>query len=310
MRAPSAMGIICIDVTNKCDLACSNCTRLLENQVGFWDMTPENFRKGLKSLADFPGVVAVIGGNPCMHANFSALCEIIAEEMPDKSKRGLWTNNFFKHRDLAERTFGFFNLNPHGDARGEKSFGSRKRRRGPGVAYHTGHSVHAPILTAVKDLFDEERMWDRISKCDINQNWSASIVQNKGELRAYFCEVAASFDLARGEDHGMEVVEGWWKSPIGDFSGQIRRFCPGCGIPACIPGTVDARETDTFTTSNRDIVENAIRNGRKVIELESIDGVVEQWHKATDYSEVLQPRGPLRRFRRKVKKLISHYAGW
>ena len=310
MRAPSAMQIICIDVTNKCDLACSNCTRLLENQVGFWDMTPENFRKALQSLAGFPGVIAVIGGNPCMHPDFPALCDIIAEEMPDKSKRGLWTNNFFKHRDLADRTFGFFNLNPHGDARGEKSLAPYRKRSRYGLAYHSGHSVHSPILTAVRDLFDEEGMWDRISKCDINQNWSASIVQNKGQLRAYFCEVAASFDLARGQDHGMDVVEGWWKRAITDFSGQISRFCPGCGIPARIPGTVDADETDTFTASNRDIVENAIRNGRKVAEITSADGVIEQWHKVTDYSGTLQPKGPVRRFRRKLKKFISHYAGW
>jgi hypothetical protein len=310
MRAPSAMQIICIDVTNKCDLACSNCTRLLENQVGFWDMTPENFRKALKSLADFPGVIAVIGGNPCMHPEFPELCRIIAEEMPDKSKRGLWTNNFFKHRDLADRTFGFFNLNPHGDARGAKSLKPYKGQGRYGLAYHRGNSVHSPILTAVKDLFDEEKMWDRISTCDINQNWSASIVQNKGQLRAYFCEVSASFDLARGEDHGIEVVDGWWKKPIADFSGQIRKFCPGCGIPARIRGTVDAAQTDTFTASNRDIADNSLKNGRKLIELKSLSGVMEEWHKVTDYSETLQPKSPLKRFRRKVKKFISYYAGW
>src|ERR1051325_6603389 len=140
MRAPGAMGIICIDVTNKCDLACSNCTRLLENQVDFWDMTPANFRTALKSLAGFTGVIAVIGGNPCMHPQFAALCDVIAEEIPDQPRRGLWTNNFFKHRDLAGRTFGFFNLNPHGDTRCEKSLSPFRKRN-----YHSGHSVHAPI---------------------------------------------------------------------------------------------------------------------------------------------------------------------
>ena len=50
-------------------------------------------------------------------------------------------------------------------------------------------------------------MWELISECDVNKNWSASIVQNKGKLRAYFCEVAASFDLARHEDHGIEITE-------------------------------------------------------------------------------------------------------
>ena len=42
MRAPRNMHIICVDVTNRCDLACSNCTRLLANQNKLWDMTPDN----------------------------------------------------------------------------------------------------------------------------------------------------------------------------------------------------------------------------------------------------------------------------
>jgi hypothetical protein len=149
------------------------------------------------------------------------------------------------------------------------------------------------------------------SHCDVRHqpNWSGSIVQNKA-LRAYFCEVAASFDLARGPDHGMDVVDGWWTAAIGDFSGQIRHFCPGCGIPARIPGTKDLDEVDTFTASNRDLVANAVSNGRKVVEITSVDHLVEQWHKVTDYSETLQPKGPVRRFSRKLKKLISHYAGW
>ena len=70
MRGPRNMHIICIDVTNKCDLACSNCTRLLVNQDEFWDMTPENFRLALKSMKGYRGIIAMIGGNPCMHPKF------------------------------------------------------------------------------------------------------------------------------------------------------------------------------------------------------------------------------------------------
>src|SRR5215813_7579370 len=296
MRSPYEMQIICIDITNKCDLACSNCTRLLENQDAFWEMTPENFRLAVRSLDGFPGVIAILGGNPAMHRNFKELCDIFVKEVPNKNQRGLWTNNIFKHSDLAKKVFGVFNLNPHGSERGIKSLAALRSRGW----YHQGHSSHSPLLTAGKDLFEEEEMWDRISKCDINHEWSASIVQNKGKLRAYFCEVAASFDLARGEDHGVEVVEGWWKAPITDFSGQVRQFCPGCGIPARIRGTVDKAETDTFTPSNRDLAENARKNGRKLIELKSLSGVMEEWHKATDYSETLQPKSPLKRFRRKM----------
>ena len=84
MRSPYQMKIICIDITNKCDLGCSNCTRLLENQDAFWEMTPENFRMAVRSLADYPGIVAVIGGNPVMHRNFSELCKIFIDERPNK----------------------------------------------------------------------------------------------------------------------------------------------------------------------------------------------------------------------------------
>ena len=265
MRGPRNMHIICIDVTNKCDLACSNCTRLLENQDAFWDMTPDNFRKALQSLKGYFGVIAMIGGNPCMHKDFEELCRIFVEEVPNKLQRGLWTNNYFKHRTLIEETFGTFNLNSHGEARAEANLlDLHKTVSGNGALswFYGGHSEHAPLLTAVKDLFPEKEMWERISNCDINKEWSASIVQNKGELRVYFCEVAASFDLARNEDNGHPVTDGWWKSVARDFEDQIKLFCPGCGVPAKQRASKDSDETDTYTISNADI---ALKNHRKAV---------------------------------------------
>lgn len=161
MRAPRNMHIICIDVTNKCDLACSNCTRLLENQDAFWDMKPENFRLALQSLKDFHGIIAMIGGNPCMHPKFKELCKIFVEEIPNKMQRGLWTNNFFKHGALCEETFGTFNLNSHGNQRAEKHLSvlhHNVKSKGALSWYYQGSSNHSPILTAVKDLYPEEEM--------------------------------------------------------------------------------------------------------------------------------------------------------
>jgi len=269
MRGPRNMHIICIDVTNKCDLACSNCTRLLENQDAFWEMTPDNFRKALQSLKGYFGVIAMIGGNPCMHRDFEELCRIFQEEVPNKLQRGLWTNNYFKHRTIIEETFGTFNLNSHGEARAEANLlDLHKTVSGNGALswFYGGHSEHAPLLTAVKNLFPEKEMWERISNCDINKEWSASIVQNKGELRVYFCEVAASFDLARNEDHGQPVTDGWWKSVARDFEDQIKRFCPGCGVPAKQKGSKDKDEIDTYTASNADIALK--KKGRKAVLLE------------------------------------------
>lgn len=291
MRAPSAMHIICIDVTNKCDLNCSNCTRLLVNQDRYWDMTPQNFRLALRSLADFPGTIAMIGGNPCMHPKFEELCQIFVEEIPEPERRGLWTNNVFKHAALAEKTFGVFNLNPHGAAAGIKSLAPLKDKGW----YYEGHSDHASILAAIKDLYEPVEMWERIGRCDINQNWSASIVQQRGELRAYFCEVAASFDLARRGDHGLPVVPGWWKQLIASFCGQIDAFCPGCGVAAKVKGHMDHEETDTYSASNADIAQKAAsgRRKRKMVEVDatSFEAVPEE-RPVTLYSENMHIAGP------------------
>ena len=271
MRGPNKMHIICIDVTNKCDLACSNCTRLLENQDSHWDMTPENFRAALRSLKGYWGVIAMIGGNPCMHPKFKELCEIFVEEVPNRMQRGLWTNNFFKHKDLCVETFGTFNLNSHGAERAEgplEELAQAARQRGGLVWNYKGNSQHAPILTAIKDLYPESTMWQMITECDINREWSASIVQVNGDIRAYFCEVAASFDLARGEDHGHPVVEGWWKQGIEDFADQIGHFCPGCGVAAKQKPVLDSEEVDCVTESNLDLMK---KPKRTVLYVQSAD---------------------------------------
>ena len=299
MCAPSQKGVICIDITNKCDLACSNCTRLLENQETFWEMTPDNFRAAVRSLRDYPGVIAVIGGNPAMHRDFQQICEIFAQEIPDKSRRGLWTNNIFKYADLAKETFGVFNLNPHGNERGAKSLLPLIDRKVDN--FYDGHSTHAPILAAVKDIFPEDEMWERISKCDINQNWSATIVQNNGNLRVYFCEVAASFDLARGTDNGFELTEGWWQQEIGRFELQIAHFCPGCGVPARIKGFKDSDQIDGYTVSNTDLAEKSLKKKRKTVLL-TPDKISFDKNKANNYSSM--SRSPFKQLAHRVIKRL------
>ena len=284
MRSPESMHIVCVDVTNKCDLACSNCTRLLANQEAKWEMSVENFRLALQSLKNYKGIIAMIGGNPCVHTKFEELCQVFREEIPNQFQRGLWTNNYFKHREVIEKTFGALNLNPHNMERANEKLKDLHNvminQRGFNGGYYVGNSHHAPLLTAVKDLYPEKEMWDKISRCDINKDWSASIIQNKGQLRAYFCEVAASFDLARGEDHGHPVVLDWWKKPISAFSDQVKHFCTGCGVPARLRGHMDNEETDTYTKSNADIAQKSLVRGRK-IQLLDVEKKLE--HKVTEY---------------------------
>ena len=271
MRGPRNMHIICIDVTNKCDLACSNCTRLLAQQDTLWEMSPENFRTALQSLKDYFGIIAMLGGNPCMHSQFPELCQIFVEEIPEKLQRGLWTNNLFKHEDVSRETFGVFNLNAHGEGRAKPAMErmtAAARQDGRIAWTYMGNSVHAPLLTAIKDVYAEGEMWEKISSCEINRDWSASIVQNKaGELRAYFCEVAASFDLARGGDNGHPVFPDWWNQHITAFKDQIAHFCPGCGIPAKMQAQKDSDETDTYTRGNSGLALASESRGRKVREM-------------------------------------------
>jgi uncharacterized radical SAM superfamily Fe-S cluster-containing enzyme len=286
MRAPKDMHIICIDITNKCDLHCSNCTRLLESQEEFWDMTPENFRLALRSLKGYTGTIAIIGGNPCMHPQFERLCEIFVEEIPNKNQRGLWSNNVFKHHDLCVSTFGGFNLNPHGVERGVRSLKRLHDEVGIGN-YYEGHSHHAPLLAAIKDVAQsEQEMWSAISNCDINREWSASIVQNKGNLRAYFCEVAAAFDLANGTDNGITPEEGWWREQINSYEGQIKKFCPNCGVPAKLQGHMDYEEIDDVTPSNLHLVNKIsyTKKGRKYILLKPENESLQLGRKVTQYT--------------------------
>jgi hypothetical protein len=219
-----------------------------------------------------------------MHPKFEELCQIFLEEIPEQFRRGLWTNNFFKHKELAERVFGVFNLNTHGDKRSIDSMQSMKDKSW----YHEGHSEHSPLLTAMRDLYDEKLMWEKIPNCDINLNWSAAIVQNNGELRYYFCEVAAAFDLARGEDHGLPLKDNWWLDGIRSYSDQIYHFCPGCGVPAKIQGSLDVDEMDMYTDSNADIALRGRKKRGKVIRIESIDDVKQLEHQVTDYSSWLK----------------------
>lgn len=295
MKVPSQMKIICIDITNKCDLGCSNCTRLLVNQDKLWDMTPDNFRLALQSLHDYPGVIASIGGNPCMHPKFAELCQIFVEEIPEKKRRGLWTNNVFKHADVAKETFGVFNLNPHNSKRGVASLAPLKNLDWDENLgwYYGGHSDHSSLLAAVQDLYGPVDMWDRIGRCDINQNWSASIVQVGGELKVYFCEVAASFDLARGGKHGLPVTPGWWRASMETFAPQVDRFCPGCGVPAKVKGHFDYEEIDTYSRTNADLAEkSAVKKKRKILEVDRSTFQTVEEKPVTLYSPNLYRKGP------------------
>lgn len=243
--------IIQIVVTTACTLQCSNCTQLLPFRRDYRHMSLECFRLAVESLKDWPGVIGIFGGNPCNHPDFPQLCEILSDIIPDQRRRGLWSNDLLKYGDIAAKTFypsGRFNLNAHGvTVAAEEIKLKLPGRLIPGS--DARQAEHAAILADYHDFNLSPAEWEAAREsCDINQKWSAAIVErfvseeNAGRPFAYFCEVAAAIDGVRGENHGIPAVPGWWQETMANegFQRQVSQCCDrGCGVPLKIQGHRD-----------------------------------------------------------------------
>lgn len=238
-------------------------------------MSLEQIEQALLSMKFYPGVVGCFGGNPAMRKDFAEVCALWRKHVPfDHS--GIWSNNPITLDNAREmrKTFhpGYSNLNVHLD---HKAFGLFRQGwpecRPVGL---TDDSRHSPVFGSMIDLgVPEEERWERISRCDINQHWSAIICTFRGELRAFFCEVAGAQALLHQDDPsypdtGKRVVPQaadpayngipWWKEPIEIFSEQVRQHCHNCLVPLRGYGQL-ACDTDPLTpeltTSNyRDLL--------------------------------------------------------
>ncbi len=207
-------------------------------------MKPEQFEWACKSLClstgqhpAYWGVVGVFGGNPCVHPQFEEICKIMKKWVPWE-QRGLWSNNLMGHGKICRKTFNpdVSNLNVHMNQAAYDEI----RRDWP-MAMPKGleeDSRHSPPYVAMKDMEDleEEKIWELIGGCDVNQLWSAIICVFRGELRGYFCELAgAQAMLHQAEDSypdlGVRISPGWWNQPMEAFDAQVRKHCFDCGHP-------------------------------------------------------------------------------
>lgn len=225
MRNIKDMGIILIDITNACNQNCSNCTRFCghfsKDKIYF--MTLEYFENAALSLREYSELgddklVGIMGGEPTLHPQFVEICEIFKRCIPDKNKRGLWSNTltpqYKKYINVINDTFGKFNLNDH-----------------------TSHPIkHTPILVASEDFKDvtKEDMEIIIDNCWVQNYWSATITP-KG---AFFCEVCASMSsLFKDGIQGWDVEKepDWWKKTLPEYKKQFNWACHkcGCAIPLC-----------------------------------------------------------------------------
>lgn len=280
-----ANDIIQIEITRACDIhTCSNCTRLLPFRKDTLHMSTQCFAKAVDSLAGWPGIIALFGGNPCSHPKFEEICLILSAKVPMR-RRGLWTNALLGKGEIVKRTFwpdARFNLNVHTSAKAADEM--REWLPGCRIVGEKSASWHSPILMNYRDYGISDDEWTPLREaCDINQRWSAAIVERSGIPYAYFCEVASALDGIRGMNHGVEAVPGWWKLPISYFHEQIRNCCDaGCGVPLRRRGSLD--NVDQYDISES--WSSAVENAKGKISIETHTDLPATTEEATDYQKL------------------------
>lgn len=282
-------GVIQIWTTRACDKCCFGCTQgsNLAGKPGF--ITPEQFEQACISLEDYFGIVGVFGGNPTVHPQFEQLCNILAKYIPFE-RRGLWASKLFGHGEICRRTFNpaVSNLNVHLDREAYDEF--KQDWPGCGVFGLVNDSRHSPPYVAMQDVIEDEgRRWEMISGCDINQHWSAMICVVRGELRAFFCEIAGAIAMLHQDDPdwpdlGLPVDEEWWRRGMDSFANQARHYCHACGVPLRAYGELaQAKDGTEYVTATHADIYIPKKTGRRVKIVRSMDDLGPTLGMATKY---------------------------
>jgi hypothetical protein len=236
-------GVIQILITRACNLSCYHCTQGSNLGGKPMVMTPEQFEVAVQSLKGYWGVVGVFGGNPAVSPHFNEICKILRKYFP-KEQCGLWCNNPMGKGKVMRETFNpaVSNLNVHLD---KGAYAEFKRDWPESMPFGlTQDSRHSPVFVAMKDVIKDEGLrWQLISNCDINVHWSAIVGTFRGEVRAWFCEVAGAQAMLHQDDPdypstGMKVdrmydgqTKYWWQLPMPTFAHQVRKHCHECSVP-------------------------------------------------------------------------------
>lgn len=258
----STRGVIQILVTSACDLACYNCTQGSNLRREANAMTLGLFEQAVLSLKTYWGIVGLFGGNPALHPEFESLCEILRKHIP-KERLGLWCNNPIsesKAKAMRE-TFNpaVSNLNVHLKPKAYQNFKRWWPESRPfGLKQDSRHSPVFVSMLDLEDMTDSDR-WEAIANCDINQRWSAGIGVFRGELRAWFCEIAMAQSLLMQEkqnypDTGIDPSvkhsgKYWWELGMNSFAEQVEQHCRRCAVPLRGAGVLAQAEDGTNTIS-------------------------------------------------------------
>lgn len=229
-------GVLQIWVTRLCDKSCFGCTQGSNLSGKMRTMPLDQFEDAVKSLNGYFGVVGLFGGNPAVLKNFEDYCDILKRYVPF-SQRGIWCNNPMGKASIMRECFNpdVSNLNVHLEQAAYDEF-KRDWPESKPFGLHED-SRHSPVFVAMQDVIeDEAERWELIGNCDINRTWSALIGTFRGELRAWFCEIAGSQSMLHQDepeypDTGIAVVPDWWRRPMQDFAEQVRYHCHACGVP-------------------------------------------------------------------------------
>lgn len=249
MISPARMKIIQIEVTNACIHHCSNCTRFCGLHEKNFMMTPEEFRKAVDSLQEFPGVVGVMGGEPTLNPHFAEMVKYLHAARPNGRKayplkspvpdfnrfhrehwnslsagrRGLWSalgKRYYENLELIADVFPYQCLNDH------KNVG-----------------MHQALLLPRRELGIPDDIWFPLrDKCWIQNEWSAAVTP-KG---AFFCEIAAALDMLFDGPGGWPVEPGWWRRKPEEFGAQLQ-WCEYCSAALAVPRIAGNAERDIIS---------------------------------------------------------------
>jgi len=240
-------GIVQVWVTHKCENACVHCLQCSNVKTPTADITVDQYAQAVYSLKDYFGVVGMFGGNPTLHPQFEELCEVLKGAIP-YYRRGLWSSSLNGHGKLVRETFNpaVSNINVHTNSKAFYEF----QEEWPEVrVFGLEDSTHAPAFISLRETIeDKEDCYALISKCEINRHWSPMVAPFRGELRAYFCEVAgAQAMLHQGDpdypDLGVVVDGSWWKRPMSVFAKQVEQYCLNCSVPLNVKGSPSQGDT-------------------------------------------------------------------
>lgn len=308
MRSPSCMEFIQIDITNACNMRCSNCTRFCGNHKKPFFMNFETFKRAVDSMEGFDGVVGLIGGEPTLHPEFERFALYMQEKFGKQMETAIpYPQKDFIH-EIHRREFGAEKLRTKPDGSYfMKKYGAGLWSNMSGtyrkhyeliqdtfaVQYlndHINPSYHQPGLFSRKDLGISDEAWIPMrDKCWIQNTWSATITP-KG---AFFCEVAGALDMLFNGPGGWKIEPGWWKRTPEEFGDQLH-WCEICGFALEGTFTRDSQEemddvSPTLYQMLRQLESPKLKAG-KINPVRISNGVIDPASKAEDRRFVIGDR--------------------